>query len=517
MQKQAPTLSRLLVMAGFALSCFGLILFLWVAFGGPVPLAAKGYQVKVDFKSAGLLASQADVRISGVPVGKVATVELAPGNATRATLQIDPRYAPIPADTRAIARTKTLLGETYVELTPGDRANGPALADGAMLPPGQVRQQVTIDRIFQTFDAPTRRAWQEWQQSAAGAYAGRGGAINDGFGNLPAFTESADNTLRVLNSQSDAVSSLIRDTGIVFNALSTRTEDFRGLARSWNTVWNTTALRNQQLAQTFQILPTFEQESAKTLKVLQAFAVSADPLVKNQLIPAAQQLSPLLQSVQQLAPSLKTVATKLGPMTDASVKGVPALTTFLNGSGQACSSGGPSTQRGLDCVLGHFSQLFQQVNPMLEFLTTYKTTIPGFFANTTAASQGVFGGDAQHYLRGATPLNLLGLAALPHRPTSNRASPYVLPNQGQYAYPTPSTHSLTGYETSQCTSGSFMPLSPTSATSTQPFNDSDADVAKWLKNIVFAGASSPQAPGCDQQGNVGAFTTLFPLIKQQTP
>jgi hypothetical protein len=38
MQKQAPTLGRLLVMVGFALSCFGLLLFLWLAFGGPIPL-----------------------------------------------------------------------------------------------------------------------------------------------------------------------------------------------------------------------------------------------------------------------------------------------------------------------------------------------------------------------------------------------------------------------------------------------------------------------------------------------
>ena len=36
MQKQAPSLPRILVMAGFALSCFGLLLFLWLAFGGPI-------------------------------------------------------------------------------------------------------------------------------------------------------------------------------------------------------------------------------------------------------------------------------------------------------------------------------------------------------------------------------------------------------------------------------------------------------------------------------------------------
>ena len=45
MQKQAPSIGRILVAAGFALSCFGLILFLWIAFGGPTPLKAKSYRV----------------------------------------------------------------------------------------------------------------------------------------------------------------------------------------------------------------------------------------------------------------------------------------------------------------------------------------------------------------------------------------------------------------------------------------------------------------------------------------
>jgi hypothetical protein len=38
MQKQAPSIPRVLVMVLFALSCFGLLLFLWLSFGGPIPL-----------------------------------------------------------------------------------------------------------------------------------------------------------------------------------------------------------------------------------------------------------------------------------------------------------------------------------------------------------------------------------------------------------------------------------------------------------------------------------------------
>ncbi len=52
MEKQAPTLGRLMVMTGFALSCFGLLLYLWLVFGGAIPLAPKGYRVSASFTEA---------------------------------------------------------------------------------------------------------------------------------------------------------------------------------------------------------------------------------------------------------------------------------------------------------------------------------------------------------------------------------------------------------------------------------------------------------------------------------
>src|ERR1700737_1582744 len=97
MQKQAPTLGRLLVMAGFAFSCFGLLLFLWLAFGGSIPLQPEGYRVKVHLGNGPQLAQEADVRISGVPVGKVKSIQ--PANGERiVTLQLDRRYVPLPSD-----------------------------------------------------------------------------------------------------------------------------------------------------------------------------------------------------------------------------------------------------------------------------------------------------------------------------------------------------------------------------------------------------------------------------------
>src|SRR5205809_2931041 len=103
MQKNAPSVPRILAMVIFALSCFGLLLFLWLSFGGAIPLQPKSYELKMNVPEATTLAQQADVRIAGVTVGKVSQKVLdKPLNATTVTLQIDPQYAPIATDTRAI-------------------------------------------------------------------------------------------------------------------------------------------------------------------------------------------------------------------------------------------------------------------------------------------------------------------------------------------------------------------------------------------------------------------------------
>ena len=75
MQKAAPSVGRIAAMVVFALSCFGLLLFLWLSFGGSVPFKPKGYRVTASFAEASQLATEADVRISGVPVGRVKAIE----------------------------------------------------------------------------------------------------------------------------------------------------------------------------------------------------------------------------------------------------------------------------------------------------------------------------------------------------------------------------------------------------------------------------------------------------------
>ena len=81
MIKQTPSLGRIVAMTAFTLSVFAILIFLWLAFGGSVPLQPEGYRFTVHMPEAATLAEEADVRIAGVNVGKVKSKELDVGGA----------------------------------------------------------------------------------------------------------------------------------------------------------------------------------------------------------------------------------------------------------------------------------------------------------------------------------------------------------------------------------------------------------------------------------------------------
>src|SRR5207244_3744612 len=166
---------------------------------------------------------------SGITIGKVKSKQLDKGAvATKVTLDIDPKFAPIAKDAKFILRQKTLLGETYAELTPGDASKG-YLKDGSSIPNKAVEKTVELDEIFSAFDKPTRTAFQHWVKESGLAIKGTkqnpdstAQSLNDAFGNLGPFASDAADVLGVLDRQKTDLSKLIRNTGVVFGAISER-------------------------------------------------------------------------------------------------------------------------------------------------------------------------------------------------------------------------------------------------------------------------------------------------------
>src|SRR3954469_4075186 len=451
MQKQAPSIGRILVAIGFALSCFGLILFLWIAFGGPIPLKPKSYEITAYFPEATQLATESDVRIGGVSVGKVKSIELAPEDqrvhgqdTTETTIEIEPQFAPINSDAAAILRQKTLLGETYVELTSGTKPGEPvslgssgggstsdteqaqAIPEGGSLGVGQTKDATQIDEIFNALDKRTRTAFQRWQANAAVAINGRSVDLNDSFGNLGPFLSDATDVLHVLRSQKTALQGLIRDTGTVFNALSERNQELAGAITNSNQTFGALADEQSALAEPFRILPVFQHESRLTLERLDSFQANTRPLI-HKLLPVANDISPTLRSIRQLSPHLESLFQKLKPLINVSRKGLPATRQFLSG---------------LRPVLDVLDPFLANLNPVIRYLAFYRTEITGYLSGppTTVADTFALTTNKKNLPAPIHGFHQLGyssaesLSVYPNRLDTNRGNGYPQPN------------SLTGYE-----------------------------------------------------------------------
>ena len=413
MNKSAPSPARIAAMVIFALSCFGLLLFLWLSFGGPVPLKPKGYRVQVAFPEAPTLGLEADVRVAGVSVGKVRTKALDDGgNRTLVTIELDRKFAPLAADARAMLRQKTLLGETYVELTPG--TSDRKVPEGGRLPDGQVQNSVELDEIFEALDPKTREAFQDWQQELGKGIEGRGRDLNDALGTLPGFARDASDVLEVLDVQERAVQRLVKNTGVVFGALSENEQQLRNLITGSGRLFEATAATNDELAESIRIFPTFLDESKATLARLKTFAIDTRPLISD-LRPVARDLQPTLRDVRALAPDLDRFFRDIDPLVRASRRGLPAFT---------------ETVEGLRPVLGELGPFLGQLNPILEFLEVNQYQVAEFITNgaaavadTTASPSGGVG----HYLRQFGPTGAESAAIYRERLSSNRGNAYLKP------------------------------------------------------------------------------------------
>jgi phospholipid/cholesterol/gamma-HCH transport system substrate-binding protein len=413
MQTTTPSFSRVLVMVVFALSCFGLLLFLWLSFGGPIPLKPKGYRVQVGFPEATQLGLEADVRVAGVSVGKLRKKTLDPNhNRTLATLEIERKFAPLKADTKAILRQKSLLGETYIELTPGSSKK--TLPEDGRLPDASVSKTVELDEIFRSLDPTTRAAFRGWQQDLAKGINGRGRDFNDALGTLPGFAHDGADILQVLDAQQGAVTRLVKNTGVTFGALTENEQQLHNLITSAGQVFQATASQQDNLAETIRILPTFLDESKATVKRLQTFSTNTRPLVHD-LIPVAQDLKPTLHDVRVLSPDLRSFFKNLDPLITASKTGLPA---------------GSEVLEGLKPTLAELTPFLQQINPILQYLETSQMQVSDFITNGAAAladTEPSTSGGIGHYLRQLGPVGAESLAIYRERPKTNRGNSYPGP------------------------------------------------------------------------------------------
>ena len=413
MVTQAPRRIAVLTVVGVIAVCVLLIIYVWTQFGGTLPLSPNGYRFTASFAQASQLTPNADVRIAGVNVGKVVSVRRQ-GLHAEATIRLDPEYAPLASDAHAILRQKTLLGETFVALSPGS-GHAPKVPDGGHLPDANVQNTQQLDTVLGSFDAPTQRNLQRLLRGLSGALDQRGSDLNDALGNAdPALSTLADITT-IVDRQRQPLGRLVRNTGTVLQTIGDSRADLDRLVGAGNQVLATTAARNRELTATVRALPPFLGQLQATLHSVDRTAGYAAPTLRA-LRPVAPLVRPALSELIALSPDIQGLMRDIGPVIDASRNGLPAVTRIVR-----------ATTPFVDQVLA----TARQVIPQIDLTKLYATPLASGFANIAAAYEATTplgDGSRIHYLRniiagnGQTPVG-----SSEHRLGSSRHNPYPAP------------------------------------------------------------------------------------------
>jgi phospholipid/cholesterol/gamma-HCH transport system substrate-binding protein len=413
MVTQAPKRTAVLAAIAFTLSCIGLSIFVWTQFAGTIPFAPQGYTIRAVFPETGQLVAGADVRISGVNVGKVTNVQ-PQGLNSLVTMDLRRQYAPIPADTRGILRLKTLLGEAYIQLSTGNRS-GPKLPDGGTIPPSQIQRTQDLDQVLNSFDPSTQRALQQFLNGSFEALSGRGQDLNNSIGNLDPAVSELTAVVGVLNQQQGNLQRMINNLGVVLTTLGNHSADVQSLVNAGNQVFSSTAARDAQLEATVNALPPFMTQLRSTLQTLNTTLGIARPT-----------LSQIRRAAPLVRPALSELIALSGPALNL-LHQTPSLIVLANRALPAIAQFSAAFNQVLSPLLG----AAQQVIPVINYIQLYPQDILAAFANLPAllnasapASNGI-----TKYIRAAITLNNESLFGQNQRPATNRHNPYLSPGE----------------------------------------------------------------------------------------
>jgi virulence factor Mce-like protein len=413
MVTQAPKRSSVVIATAFVLSCLGLMIFVWTQFAGTIPFAPAGYRIHAVFPETGQLVSGADVRVSGVNVGKVIKVQ-AEGVNSLVTMDLKQQYAPVPADTRAVLRLKTLLGEGYIQLSTGS-GSGSKLPDGGTIPRDHVEPTVSLDKALNSFDPSTQHALQRFLNGSFDALAGRGQDLNFAIGNLDPTVSGLNALVGALNQQQGNVKNLVNNLGAVLATLGSRSSDIQSLVTAGDQVFSATAARDAALTQTVDRLPAFMTQLRTTLTTLNGTLGLAKPDLAA-IKTGAPLVRPALADLVSLSGPALSLLHQAPHLIDLTNKALPAISRFtlaFNG------------------VLDPLLAAARQIVPIINYVQLYPKEITAAFANLSSdlnASAGTSNG-VVHYLRAALTLNNEGLLGQTERPSTNRHNPYLAPGE----------------------------------------------------------------------------------------
>ncbi|RJS46736.1 MlaD family protein [Nocardioides cavernaquae] len=371
------------------------------------------YTSTVVMKDVDNLVKAGQVQIAGVKVGQVRLVEPNPdGEGLRVEFAIDDEIAPIHEGARLRVAERSLVGETYLQLTDGQ---GPELPSGTELPATAVQQSVQLTDVLASLDEESRGEMRTLLQTLGATTRGSKGdfdSLMTGLGNLGTEGYTA---IDAIASQSEDLEKLARQTSQVLEALDTGEGQIATLVRSANRVTAATAGQRGAIEDTLRQAPG----------TLDTLSTASDSLVT-----LGDALNPVAKDLRAAAPDLTTALREL-PATTKDLHGMLAPMSGVLDKAPATLKRVPTFAGDVTTLIPTARATLADANPMLAYLKPYGPELAAYFANFNAVLN-YRDENGAYYLR-LTPLVNTHSPQLPvstNNLLGNYTNPYPAPGAG---------------------------------------------------------------------------------------
>ena len=334
---------------------------LWVSFGGAMPGITGGYSVTASLADTQNLVYDSEVRMAGVPVGKIRGLQRT-DDAVEVKMELRGDAVPLHEGAKVVLRAKTLIEETYLEVTDG---TGPSIEDGGRLPPSAEQLSVKFDDLLDTLPLETREQLAAMVRKLGVATDGEAQHLADTLAALGRLGREGHDALDVLASQSDNLAGLVREGTRLLALLDEGEGQIARLATAAERLTRATASRDAKLAETVQLLPGLLDRVR-----------AASPPVRE----LAGALTPLADPLTRAAPDLEAALAEL-PGATAELRGLlPELDRNLDKL-PATLTRTPAVAADASALIPVLRVGLADVNPMLAYLTPYARDVAAFAAN----------------------------------------------------------------------------------------------------------------------------------------
>ncbi|MFC5731093.1 MULTISPECIES: MCE family protein [Nocardioides] len=289
-----------------------------------LPLIGGGDSYYASFSEAGGLKVGDEVRIAGVRVGQVDSMEL-DGNSVKVGFRVK-TDAELGEQTRADIRVKTILGSMFLALTP---AGSGELADEATIP---VERTTSPYDVVEAFEGLAETSGDiDTDQLAASLT-----TLADLTRNTPEEFRAALSGVSALSevvaSKDAQINSLLKSLDRVSTVLDARDEDILALMTDADSLFQALVLRKAQIHKLFVSSTTLSRELTGLIRESRADLKPALDHLDTVLQVIKRNENNLEDSIRAMAPFYRVFASTLGngPWFDTFIYNMPPVPGTVN-------------------------------------------------------------------------------------------------------------------------------------------------------------------------------------------